>query len=115
MKFFLVVLILLISTSSYAGVESEYDNKLYIKWIESRWNEDGYVIAFDKNITYKASDPGCEWGASVVLSEENHMMSGMLSIALSAQMANKPITIYVKDQCFGSRAELISIRVYSEE
>ncbi|WP_444935420.1 hypothetical protein ACJJIW_13310 [Microbulbifer sp. JMSA004] len=74
------------------------------------------MIQFDRQVTYDGTDPGCEWSSSVFVSKnDNEMMDHILSIALSAQMAQKPVMAYVEDTCNGYRAELISLQIWTEE
>ncbi|WP_444924587.1 hypothetical protein ACJJH9_05600 [Microbulbifer sp. DLAB2-AF] len=115
MKTTALVFLLLLSSFAQAGAKSDQENKLYIRWIETGWSKDGIVINFDRVITYSDTAPNCNWGSSVYVSKNNNaMMDQILSIALAAQMANKPVAIYVSDVCAGNRAELISIQIWRE-
>ncbi|AWF80666.1 hypothetical protein BTJ40_07475 [Microbulbifer sp. A4B17] len=115
MKTMITLFACLLSAFAQAGVQSESDNKLYIQWIETGWEDNGFVINFDRQITYNGTDPGCEWPQGVFASMSSNMMDQMLSIALAAQMAQKPVKVYVDDNCSGSRAKLISIQILTEE
>ncbi|WNZ57789.1 hypothetical protein [Microbulbifer sp. JTAC008] len=116
MRVIITLFICLLPMFTQAGVQSESDNKLYIKMIESAWGKNGIVIKFDREITYDGTNPGCEWGWSVFVSKDNNaMMDHILSIALAAQMAQKPVKVYVEDTCSTSRAELISLQIWNEE
>ncbi|WP_444957183.1 hypothetical protein [Microbulbifer sp. ZKSA002] len=116
MKRLLTIFVCLLPTLTYAGVSSDSSNKLYIKWIETGWSKNTLAIEFDRAITYSGTDPNCQWKNSVVIQvNEDSLHSETLSLAMGAQMANKPVTLYVEDECFNSRPELISIRVWNEE
>ncbi|WP_444935424.1 hypothetical protein ACJJIW_13330 [Microbulbifer sp. JMSA004] len=115
MKRLLIAFASLLPTLTYAGVSSDSSNKLYIEWIETGWSKDTLAIGFDRTITYSGTDPNCEWTRSVVIKvNEDNLHSETLSLAMGAQMAHKPVTLYVKDDCFNQRPELISIRVWNE-
>ncbi|AWF80667.1 hypothetical protein BTJ40_07480 [Microbulbifer sp. A4B17] len=115
MKRLLTAFACLLPTLTYAGVSSDSNNKLYIKWIETGWSKDTLAIGFDRTITYSGTDPNCEWKKSVVIKvDDDNLHNETLSLAMGAQMANKPVTLYVEDECFNSRPELISIRVLNE-
>ena len=113
MKKYSLIILLSLSSGLFAEELFKSTNKMHIVWIETGWYADGIVIAMNQSVQVDAGGPVCEWQSSVFMPKTNPMMQEALSIALAAQMANKPVMVAVAKNCGGKRPELRSIQVWN--